>query len=620
MKRISKFAIIGVILALFNFAIYTFLARVVMSSNDLLWLDSMISYLLATILAYFLHSRVTWRERKVTKHGIAMFFLWNGITALLISPLFTWLFGILTPLYQLAHGIFTNIHIPFDYDFVESTGIFVLTTCVTMVLNYLFYDKLVFDDTYFQKIIAKIKSLTWKQVFAFLLYALPVAFSVGSMFLITTSGEDIFQGAGNYMNDAEVTPLEDARAAFEFNSRLTDMYAWSVIDYYDYQFNGGIDFFLRLVDAVAISGVFYLAVYLILGEKPRIKLRDAFIFAGVFVTFILTPFGRAFYHEFSMIHNYVPLALLALGFAIPYVNLVRADLKTAKSVKSPKNLEWYSKFFSKKTGFIILMLILGLGFGMSATITPLAFLLTVIIFCLVRRKSLSWPPAWFFSGIIGVIIGFLICWFAGSGVDHYTNPITAATFDYLPMSEILANPGKLLYHEIYNFALVFAPLLIVFILLLIYSKNRKNLFKIKNISPKTANFIIIFSLFIIIHILGASLVKAPPRLLIPAYLAGLVLLFRLFAHHLCYSKLSTSVLVIFTTVIAVTHISLLIKYRTEMAKVLEKIKTSEENALCISPEETRPTRVKLLDLAQANMLVDWGEPEYIYGKAILNCP
>ena len=145
--RIGKFAIIGAILALCNFAIYTFLARVIFNSNELLWLDSIISYALATILAYILHSKITWKERPVTKRGIIMFFFWNGVTALAISPFFTWLFGFITPVYQFAHQICNNLHIPFDYNFVESTGIFCFTTAVTMILNYLFYDKLVFGSS-----------------------------------------------------------------------------------------------------------------------------------------------------------------------------------------------------------------------------------------------------------------------------------------------------------------------------------------------------------------------------------------------------------------------------------------------------------------------------------------
>ena len=74
-----------------------------------------------------------------------MFFIWNGITALIISPFFTWIFGHFTLLYQFAHGISSFLHLPFDYNFVESTGVFCLTTAVTMTLNFFFYDRIVFS-------------------------------------------------------------------------------------------------------------------------------------------------------------------------------------------------------------------------------------------------------------------------------------------------------------------------------------------------------------------------------------------------------------------------------------------------------------------------------------------
>lgn len=143
-KRVGKFTIIGIILAIFNFIIYTFLARVVFNSNDLLWLISIISYTLATILAYILHSKITWQERPVTKHGILMFFVWNGITAATISPFFTWLFSLIAPFYQFIFNLSQNLHLPFDYNFIESTTIFCLVSAITMILNFLFYDRLVF--------------------------------------------------------------------------------------------------------------------------------------------------------------------------------------------------------------------------------------------------------------------------------------------------------------------------------------------------------------------------------------------------------------------------------------------------------------------------------------------
>lgn len=142
-KRAGKFVVIGIILTLFNFIIYTILARFI-NNNDYLWLDTIVSYIFATFLGYILHSKITWQERNPSKTGIIKFFLWNFLTALAISPLLTWLFKFLTPLYEFIHQFSTNLHLPLDYNFIESTTIFCLVTIITMLLNYLFYDKLVF--------------------------------------------------------------------------------------------------------------------------------------------------------------------------------------------------------------------------------------------------------------------------------------------------------------------------------------------------------------------------------------------------------------------------------------------------------------------------------------------
>lgn len=75
-----------------------------------------------------------------------MFFFWNGVCAVIISPLLTWLFSLMTPIYEFLFTLSKAIFLPFDYNFIESTFIFIFTTCVTMVLNYLFYDRLVFGD------------------------------------------------------------------------------------------------------------------------------------------------------------------------------------------------------------------------------------------------------------------------------------------------------------------------------------------------------------------------------------------------------------------------------------------------------------------------------------------
>lgn len=72
--RVSKFAIIGITLALFNFILYTIIARIC-NTNDYLWLISFFSTGVTAILAYILHSRITWKERMPTKTGVINFFI-----------------------------------------------------------------------------------------------------------------------------------------------------------------------------------------------------------------------------------------------------------------------------------------------------------------------------------------------------------------------------------------------------------------------------------------------------------------------------------------------------------------------------------------------------------------
>lgn len=431
------------------------------------------------------------------------------------------------------------------------------------------------------------------KILSIILYLLPVIFFIISYFLITTSGEDIFQGAGNLQNSTEINVIEDAKNAFDFNSRVTDMYAWSVIDFYDYQYSFGVDTIFRIIDVALATIVFYLATYLILDRKPKLIIKDALIFCATFIAFIITPFGYTFYREFSMIHNYVPLAIATLLFAIPYLKLVR---------KNPplKHLNLLAAG----------MLLLGIYFGMAATITPLAFIATVVIYLILKRKNLTRPPLWFFTGLLGTIIGFCICWFVGSGISSYANE---APYDYIALSEIFNNIPKLLWHEVYNFGIVIIPLLCVFAVCFIFAKHRHNILSKENI-----NIITIFSIFIVIHILGASLIESPFRLLIPAYLAGIVAIIKIFTPHINSKPLSI-LIAIFTTIILLAHTILLSKYHSQASQILQEIKTSDTKAICIDYDRTVPTRIPIVDLSQANFMVNWWTAQPIYGKDATFC-
>ena len=145
-QHAMRYLIVGMILTIFNYTLYSILANLVFNNSDLFWLASLIATAITTILAYILHSKITWKERSVTKTSIYKFFIWNGLLTFPISPSLTQLFVLFTPLYEFAYNICQNLHLDFTYEFVQSTGIFILTTAVIMVMNFLLYDKFVFGN------------------------------------------------------------------------------------------------------------------------------------------------------------------------------------------------------------------------------------------------------------------------------------------------------------------------------------------------------------------------------------------------------------------------------------------------------------------------------------------
>lgn len=143
-RRASRYFVVGLLLTVFNYGFYSILANLIIRNNDFLWLSTLISTIITTFVAYVSHSKITWKEREITKTAKYKFFIWNLMFAFAIGPWLTQLFSFITPLYDLAYNICQGINLGFSYDFVQSTGAFVLTSLVIMVLNYLFYDKFVF--------------------------------------------------------------------------------------------------------------------------------------------------------------------------------------------------------------------------------------------------------------------------------------------------------------------------------------------------------------------------------------------------------------------------------------------------------------------------------------------
>lgn len=140
----SRYLVVGILLALFNYGLYSFIANFIIKDNNFLWASTLIATFITTIVAYISHSKITWKERNITKTAIYKFFIWNFTIAFAVGPWITQLFSLITPIYDFAFNISQNLQLSFSYDFIQSTGAFCFTSAVTMLMNFLFYDKFVF--------------------------------------------------------------------------------------------------------------------------------------------------------------------------------------------------------------------------------------------------------------------------------------------------------------------------------------------------------------------------------------------------------------------------------------------------------------------------------------------
>lgn len=143
-KQAGKYLIFGILNTVINYGVYEFLALLVFKGEGLLWLATLLSGIESIFVGYFLHSRFTWKDREVGKKQLGKFFIWNVAMSVAVKPVLTLFFELFGFLYQFVHSICQTIGLPFSYDFVKTTGVYVLMTAVLMVLNFLAYDKFVF--------------------------------------------------------------------------------------------------------------------------------------------------------------------------------------------------------------------------------------------------------------------------------------------------------------------------------------------------------------------------------------------------------------------------------------------------------------------------------------------
>lgn len=459
-----------------------------------------------------------------------------------------------------------------------------------------------------------------KKVLTALLYSLPVIFFGVSYFLMTVWGEDIIQGAGMAPN-----VWHDMMGAFHHNSRLADMYAWAVINFFDYQYSFGADTIFRLIDVVMATGLIYLLTTLILGRRPKWQLRDALIFGLSWLAIFLTPHGYTLYRGFSVIHNYLVIGLATVGFALPFVRQFAGE-------KVPKIYQkwWFA-------------LLIGLIFGMSSNITPVAVLICfalVKLWQMMRKKAgqAVWRlPRWQWWMLGGMVVTLGIAYIVGAGVSDYAqSEVYTGAYDYLAFGEIFSNFGSSLVRIVkhvavnfgYTFGLILAAAVILGGLAKLVSKIRGQKLQLWALKREDRRKIGVLVTFAAVYLLCGTQIMLPVRLALPAYLALVVSLGVLARKWWIESGLLDGALGIGVGIamVAVMGVMIVMKaefaldYRAEMAPVFETIKKSPEEAVCINPDLAQSRHLPFVNLGQDETFADWSLPRMtVYGKRVEFC-
>ena len=454
-----------------------------------------------------------------------------------------------------------------------------------------------------------------RKILAGLLFGLTAVFFVVSYFAITTSGEDVYQGAGT-----EPAVLEDMGAAFQHNARIPDMYAWAVINFFDYQYSFGVDTVFRLADVALGVGMLYLMTYVALGRKVRLELKDAVIWALGFLMIFLTPHGRVLYAGFSAIHNYLLIVMITLGFGLWYLKRMRGE---------EMRWRWW------QAG---LMLLAGVVFGLSSNLTPVAFLITfvgVLVIRMVREKKigevLKRLRVWEILGVVGILIGMAVAYIGGPGVSGYIDGGYATEYDYVSLSEVMRQPMesavKLMKHAVSNGVRLVAPMVVGLAVFAGMRVMRKWLWKKQDrlvwwpVEEKERRVLMVLVGFVVVHILVATQLSAPLRILLPAYAAGVMavlLLVREWTRGWGMEVVGAGMLVLVVGVVG-ARTALALEYHEKAGRVLEKIRESETSVVCVTREEVTSRTLPGIYLGQEDMIADWTLPVKIYDKEVVWC-
>lgn len=448
------------------------------------------------------------------------------------------------------------------------------------------------------------------------LFVVPVLFFCAVYFLQVVSSEDIHQGAGQ-----PVSIVNDASSAFQWSARSGDMYAWSVINVFDYKYEFGVDTVFRLFDVALATGIFVLMAFMILDRRPRWKIRDALIFEISFLAVFLSEYSRSIVSSFSQIHNYLFIAIFSLLFLLPFTRQLRG------------------KTLSPRLRNRLLMLAAGFLFAFSSNVTPVTFLVTaalVIIYDrVVLKQRIRFKKAlgsWQLFAVIGMLVASFIMYVLGPGLSSYTHGYNGS---YVSIKDLIITPTTsgvaLIGNMVHNFQSVMPELILMTLVVLFeYVIYRKKLIRKLRESVAGIRFSVVCLVFFFIHVLAVSQINVSgtgmSRILLPAYICAVVsvlftvnrLLQIVGIRRRTLALIAVPVLLL-ASVVAIDVGIGMIRHRQQATIVLDRIKNAQGDKVCVTPRDNPSTKSPILKYYQRELFVDWAMPETIYGKQVDWC-
>ncbi len=307
--------------------------------------------------------------------------------------------------------------------------------------------------------------LSFEQKLSLVGYLIVPIFFIIMYLLMTETYEDIMQGN----SEATMSVPGILNSIYHYIPRIGEFYQHIAVHFMTAQASLGLDIVFRLITAAFATGVIYFSAVFVLGRRPRLRYGDVAVTLGALLIFMISAFSETFTYRFSYANNYVLGLLVALAFLVLFRLKLRGD-------------KWWK---------LLGVFILGFAFGISTEIAPVAFIMLVGLWVLVKLIKKEVRLADFFGryrlqtfAVIGLIAGLGFFYLCGSGVSFRTSGGYAEVYDYVSPMGVLRDPVttiyKLVHHLWYNIRYIFFAIVLMCLYLFVewsmFKKERKEYF------------------------------------------------------------------------------------------------------------------------------------------------